>query len=510
MKIKLSLLAFLLLPSMVSAYSCGGYNNFVLTLTSTETPQNDPMIDNVLCYASNNIFRTFLYSHNPDILRSTNYYGVSSCPSNTVANSNGICHTACSGSAVFSEYSNSCVVPSLSSYDNDPAGCHSHNGLISADGHCLSHNDFMISLFTNPNSIVGTGLMVNGMLLIQGAGVGATLVGAVGLGAGGAIIGGLGVAAIGAGVVLTGKGLLEAYFANDVPSAAPVPDVTNSDDGRFKVTVLPNGDTAVAKTDTTTGKVQSVDFIPNPVVEQMKQNARYLKGGDLYNPAQPMAESAPPINPTGIKSTTFDHSTNTATTKTVQSDGTTVTQTTPFTSSTNSDGSVTSTPTNTTVAPVVTGTTQSTSENPNWNVFNTTNVYNTTTSSTGDTTADSLLNSSMPGYDFGTNNGLNELQSHNIDNMVLNTDSLRTNISNQISASTTLLNDTKALFDGSFETPQFGPGQCGTGMQIDIWGKHIDLCQIITSFISPLQPLFSFITTVALMALAIVIFLGGL
>lgn len=402
----------------------------------------------------------------------------------------------CNGT--WSNTSQTCITPPLSAFNNDPSGCESAGGYYFNDGFCLDGTDAISKVFTDPEAVIG------GIIFINGAAW--SIMGAYAL----PVTAGTSAAAIsyGAHAMLAGTGLMAHSALGQLflqPDVIPQSDSTTGDN-RIKVSLTDKQETVMTEANTATGKVEKVSYIP-PEVRQ-----RIIDG--VVNPTTGLPNDSSPSKLSGTKATTYDYSTNTATTQTVQPDGTTTSQTTSFTTATNPNGSVTTTPTNTAVAPVVTGTKGTTSQDPGWSSYTTINNYTSGStgggSATGDTTADSLLNASMPGYDFGTNTGLNDLESHNIDNMVSNTDSLRTNISNQISASTTLLNNTKALFDGSWQTPQFGSGQCGTGMQLDIWGKHIDLCQTITNYISPLQPLFSFITTVALMALAVVTFLGGL
>lgn len=436
--------------------------------------------------------------------------------------------TNCSNGLIWSNTSQSCITPpvNLSAYNNDVDGCHAHDGLLKANGDCVSYVDFGSYLLTEPTAFLGGGLFINGYLFTAAGLAGATLLGpATMAGAAFATIGGVAMVS-GVGMALYGASDdIAANFvtnpSNDItipakPATATTPATPET---RVKINLDQYDASTVASSDLSSGKVQEISYIP-PEVKQ-----RILEG--VVNPTTGLPDITP-SDLAGTTTTKYNYTSNTATTETMKSDGTTVTSTTPFTPITNPDGTVTAQSHNESIAPTVTGTKSSTIEVPAWNQYQTiaqwtetikTNsgtgstsgggTTGTTPAATGDATADALLNAEMPSYDTSGTGEFDTLDKSIVDDMSNTTTGFIDNIQSQIDAAQTVYDQTSALISGGWESPQIPAGECGTAMSMDFNGKHIDVCPHLANFLSPISPLISFLVTIAGTAFAIAIFIGG-
>ncbi|OHD86354.1 MAG: hypothetical protein A3I60_00405 [Sulfuricurvum sp. RIFCSPLOWO2_02_FULL_43_45] len=413
----------------------------------------------------------------------------------------------------------SCTMPPLSAYNNDVDACHAHDGLLKADGSCVSYGDFGAYLLTEPTAFLGGGLFINGYMFTAAGLVGGTLLGpATAAGAAFATIGGIAMVA-GVGIALYGAGDdIAANFAGTPDKLRPpTNDTTLPDRMRIKLREDSEGGQTVTNADTSSGKIDKISHIP-PEVRQ-----RILDG--VVNPTT----GEPNITPSdlaGTTTTSYNYTNNTATTETMKSDGTTVTSTTPFTPITNPDGTVTAKSHNEAVAPTVTGTKGTTIDVPEWNQYqiiaqwtekNAQNAGTTsgggstgsTPVSTGDATADAIANADMPAYTLGDTGNFDTLDKTVVTDMSTSANSFLDNVQNQIDAAKTVYDQTSALVSGGWQTPVIPAGECGNGMAMDFHGQHVDLCPSIANFLAPISPLVSFLFTLAGTAFAIAIFLGG-
>ena len=281
---------------------------------------------------------------------------VSSCPSGTFRDVSGACIPGdCSGNFDYNNFT--CFPPPYSAYDNDQQGCEANGYYYFNDGTCTDGTGAIAKIFQDPLAVSGSFLMVNGFAWTA-AGL---LLGATPLGAAGALTWGTYATLAGVGsIALSAADQL--YVSSDSPS--PTNDVTLDDGTRLKVSMDQYDNTQISKVDTTTGKVESISTIPPEVRQRIIDGNVNPTTGEPYN-------SLSPADFAGTKSTTFDYASNTATTQTVQSDGSIKTETTKITTVSNSDGSVTTLSSNPIVAPTVTGTTGSTIQVPEWNQYQT-------------------------------------------------------------------------------------------------------------------------------------------
>lgn len=408
--------------------------------------------------------------------------------------------------------SSSCYAPALFAFSNDPSGCASAGGYYFNDGKCVDGTDAIAKVFTDPTAILG------GLIFINGAAW--SIAGAYAL----PITGGASSAAIAygghamvAGLATLGVSALGQLY-NQPDTVTPKPDSTTGET-RIKVKLQSDNSTTVAQGDISSGKVESISYIP-PEVKQ-----RILEG--VVNPTTGL----PNITQSDLAGTTvtkYNYSTNTATTETIKSDGTTVTSTTPITPITNPDGTVTAQSHNEAVAPSVTGTKSSTIQVPEWNQYQTiaqwtetikTNSGTGSTSgggttgtvpvNTGDATADAIVNAKMPSYSLGDVGSFDTYDRSVVDDMHSTTNGFLDNIQNQIDAAQMVYDQTSSLVNGGWQAPQIPAGECGTGMSIDFHGQHVDLCPPIANFLSPISPIVTLLVTIAGTAFAIAIFIGG-
>lgn len=442
------------------------------------------------------------------------YRPVSSCGSSLNDSDNdGICEPTCPSGQTFNEVTYTCVIPPLSAFNNNPSGCASAGGYYFNDGKCVDGTDAIAKVFTDPTAIVG------GLIFINGAAW--SIAGAYAL----PITGGASSAAIAygghamvAGLATLGVSALGQLY-NQPDSVTPKSDSTTGET-RIKVKLQSDNSTTVAQGDISSGKVESISYIP-PEVKQ-----RILEG--VVNPTTGL----PNITQSDLAGTTvtkYNYSTNTATTETIKTDGTTVTSTTPITPISNPDGTVTAQSHNEAIAPTVTGTKSSTwAAVPEWNQYQTiaqwtetikTNSGTGSTSgggttgtipvNTGDATADAIVNAQMPSYSIGDVGSFDTYDRTVVDDMHSTTYGFLDNIQNQIDAAQTVYDQTSALISGGWQPPQIPAGECGTAMTMDFHGKHIDVCPSLANFLAPISPLVSFLITIAGTSFAIAIFIGG-
>ncbi len=407
-----------------------------------------------------------------------------------------------------------CYAPTLSSFDNNPSGCVSAGGYYFNDGKCVDGTDAIAKVFTDPTAIIGSLIFLNGAAWSIAGAYALPVTG----GASGAAIAYGGHAMV-AGLATLGVSALGQLY-NQPDTVTPKSDSTTGET-RIKVKLQSDNSTTIAQGDISSGKVESISYIP----AEVKQ--RILEG--VVNPTTGLPNNITQSDLAGTTVTKYNYSTNTATTETVKSDGTTVTSTTPFTPITSPTGEVTAQSHNEAVAPTVTGTKGTTINVPEWNQYQTiaqwtetikTNSGTGSTSgggstgtvpvNTGDATADAIVNAPMPAYSLPDNGDFEHLSKTNNDSMADTADGLIDNISNQIDSVKTVYDQTQTLLTDGFTAPNIPTGQCGNGLQLDIWGKHIDLCPEITNFISPYSNLIALLITMAGLVFAISIFLGGM
>jgi len=447
------------------------------------------------------------------------YTPVSSCTGDTTKNADNVCvPNSCTASGGSFNYAYGCVLPPLSAYNNNATACHDHDGLLKASGECVSYSDFGAYLLSEPTAMLGAGLFINGYFYTAAGLVGGGLVAA-----GGGGMAAAGFATIGGLAMFTGVGMA-LYGASDDIAAnfteSPSNDMMAAEK-RVKVNLDQYQNTTIATADTTTGQVKEISYIP-AVVKQ-----RILEG--VVNPTTGLP-NVTASQTAGTTSTKYDYSTNTATTQTVKSDGTVQTSTAPFTPLTNPDGTVTAQSHNESIAPTVTGTKSTPIDVPNWNQYQTIAQWTetadtvggtggtgttgggtgTTPAATGDATADALLNADMPSYSFAETGDFTHTDESHITGMSDNVQDFIDNVSSQLQSVKTVYDETESMLNQGITAPNIPTGQCSNGLQLDIWGKHIDLCPAITEFITPYSNLVALLITLAGLALAISIFLGGM
>lgn len=408
--------------------------------------------------------------------------------------------------------------PPLAAYNNNASACHDHDGLLKASGECVTYSEFGAYLLTEPTAMLGAGLFINGYFYTAAGLVGGGLVAA-----GGGGIAASGFATVGVIAMLTGVGMA-LYGASDDIAANFTESPSNdmmAQETRVKVNLDQYQNTTIAAADTTTGQVKEISYIP----AEVKQ--RILEG--VVNPTTGLS-NVTASQTAGTTSTKYNYSTNTATTQTVKSDGTVQTSTTPFTPITNPDGTVTAQSHNESIAPTVTGTKSTPIDVPNWNQYQTIAQWTetadtvggtggtgtsgggtgTTPAATGDTTADALLNADMPSYNFPESGDFDKPDTENYSSMNSDINNMWENLSTQLDSAKTVYSETEQMLNEGFTSPNIPTGQCSNGLQLDIWGKHVDLCPVITEFISPFSNLVAFLITLAGLVLAISIFIGGM
>jgi hypothetical protein len=234
----------------------------------------------------------------------------------------------------------------LGEFDGDQDGCNGAGGYYMANTKCNTLGEAVKDIYSSPTAVVGAFLTIGGAI-IGSAGMAST-----------PITGpfGGGVAGVGAWATGVGLGMMGISGANKMFNATPnttSTDVTNGTQ-RIKLSlkdVSGGSASVVTNTSTTTKKVDSATYIPPSVKAEMAKPEYVNKTtGDLAKPL-PMA---------GVQTTTYNYSTNKATTTTHEAGSTsttpiTTTRTTNITVTQNSDGTVTTVPADTTIAPIVSG-----------------------------------------------------------------------------------------------------------------------------------------------------------
>lgn len=439
------------------------------------------------------------------------YTSVSSCPAGTSKDLNNVCVPPCNGTWNYAY--GTCTLPPLSFYDNDPAGCKAAGGYWFNDNTCVTGTEAIQKVFTDPTALIG------GLVFINGAAW--SIAGAYAL----PITGGASSAAIAYGghAMAGGLGMIGVSALGQMwqGSSSPSNDFIASDSPtRIKVSTDQYQATVAASSDTLSGQVKEISYIP-PEVKQ-----RILDG--VVNPTTGLPNLTN-ADLAGTVSTKYDYSSNTATTSTMKSDGSIATSTTAFTPVTNSDGTVTAQSHDESIAPTVTGTKSTPAQVPNWNQYQTiaqwtekaaTTAGTTTTGggstgggttpvSTGDSTADAIVNADMPSYNLGENGTFDRLDGTFVNDMHSSVTGLFDNVQNQIDAARQVYDQTSSLVTDGWQSPQIPSGECGDGLTLDLWGKHLDICPVITQFLAPLSPIITLLVTIAGTAFAIAIFIGG-
>ncbi len=293
----------------------------------------------------------------------SSYPNINTCPSGTTQ-SGSVCvpdnHNCATGYS-FSSYAGGCVptppppygsnddpARGLDQFDGDQSGCNNAGGYYFTDGSCNTAGEAIPKVFKDPLATIGAMLTVGGVTfgaggIVASAAFGATPVGAVTFGA----------LAVGGGLIS-----MATAFGSALAAPAPSQDVTVGEN-RIKVSLTSSGGsggttsgTNLTKTNTQSNKVEQATFIPQAVTSAMANPSNVnTDTGELINP----------ISTAGVTVTTYDYSTNTATTEYHLPDSTssvphTSTTSSSFTVTQNIDGTVTTVPTNTAVAPTVSGT----------------------------------------------------------------------------------------------------------------------------------------------------------
>lgn len=357
MKTKFSFLAFIALFSfenptfancdLPTAMGAHYPNTVKLYSGSACAPNGSQPAGTTVCGGNSSQFQYVRYVYISDKLNACiDYYGViwsGTCP---VGYYKDPITTACVDPdkecppGTFLSNTGVCIDITFPHFFGDPTGCRNFGGLYYPDGSCYDPDDWITRLYHDPDAQLGAGLVLGGVVLTGG-----------------------GLLAAAAG--FTGAGLFTSLAAHLTAGLGyqfamqMSPDIKSSSDGgsspsdAIKVdldtwhsTPSPDaGGTTVTKTDPD-GKVTKAVFVPDPVITNLQ---------DPTNINPDTREIINPIDTTGIKEIDYDYTTDVATVKTHQSDGTVTTVQTSFTTSQNSDGTVTTTPTNSSIAPTVSG-----------------------------------------------------------------------------------------------------------------------------------------------------------
>ena len=373
MKTKLSLLTFLFLPVL-------SYSDVVSNVPGTACYSYDPatVVHNACC--------TTIKRGNTGIFGSQNVLVINNYGESSNYATGDYCYNgSCRVDYVLASSASSTACPvSLSNYNNDPTGCSNAGGYYLSDGSCVSGSDAIARIFGDPLAVSGAFLFLNGFAWTA-AGILALPISG---GASGAAI------AYGAHAMLIGAGMI-AFSADGTidfssQTAPPSDDIMNGPE-RIKVIINdPQQNTQVVSADTTTGKVSDVSTIPAEVRQRILDANVNPSTGEAYN--------ITPMDLSGTKTTHYDYPNNTATTSTVNSDGSISTQSTPITTVSNSDGSVTTSALDSSIAPTVTGTTSPSGSSTSW----------TPVASSGSSGGTTGTTNTGGGSSGGTSSGTNE------------------------------------------------------------------------------------------------------
>lgn len=382
MKTKLSLLAFLLLPTI--SFSVVTYppecsvTGDLDTLDNLETFSKNDVQYGKSYESSNYVNGTVIPTVHKykSFLRCTDNYNIVPCTDSSYYQ------------FYYDVYKNpvvSCPL-SLSNYNNDPTGCSNAGGYYLADGTCVSGSDAIARIFNDPLAVSGVFLFLNGFAWTAAGALAMPVSG----GASGAAIGyGIHAMAIGLGMIAFSDGVID---FSSVPVSPSNDSMSGNDRIKIDLVNLDGNPDVLAMTvaDTSTGKVSDVSTIPADVRQ------RILDGN--VNPTTGEAYNITPMDLSGTKTTHYDYSTNTATTSTVNSDGSISTQSTPITTVSNSDGSVTTSALDSSIAPTVTGTTSPSGSSTSW----------TPVASSGSSGGTTGTTNTGGGSSGGTSSGTNE------------------------------------------------------------------------------------------------------
>ena len=414
--------------------------------------------------------------------------------------------------------------------DGNPTACKNAGGYYLKDTTCNSGNEAIKKVLSDPNVVIGAGLMFNGLLWTTAG------LATIPLGGGGSLGVRLGVHAMvaGLGSILVGLDGKIAFSSPD-PSA-PSATVTTPEGMKVKLIDNPDGTTSVVKSDPTTGKATDITQISQATKDAFNKamaempSSPYVSQLKATTSDQPIANTTPPsVTLAGTSQTTIDYATNTATTvtntpqSTVENPSTT-TSTAPIITSQNSDGTVTTTKMDPTGQFVdswtVTGAnggfiTYTVQPEPTGTGTTGTGTSGTGTtgssggSSASDNTAEKIINAQMPGYNFGTSGDFTNPDKSVVSGMASDITTMFTNIQGQLDSARSTFDSTKAMLNGSWKAPVFPAGSCGDSMSFNFHGRNVDFCPPVMNFTSQYSPLFSSVTSIAGTGLAISIFLGG-
>lgn len=302
---------------------------------------------------------------NPKTWRESIDFANESCPHGMFSDSNGVCTPVCFNGLVPNGLG-SCVLPVVCPstqyidattntcrnidfpyFSGNPTGCRGFGGLYYADGTCLSPSNWSGRFLQDPLTFFEGGLYL-GHLLVTAAGLIALApeVATAAAAAGGAYplttsIGIHSAAAGGIAYLLNNPTQPASSDNSPAPSGSIRVDLTD-----YQLSSTPDThSTTLTATDPTTGRVQTAYTIPDSITSQLNDPSN-------INPTTHTLIN--PIDTTGLQTSTYDYSNNTATTTTQTSPTTVNTQTTSIALSQNSDGTVLTIP-STPIAPVVTG-----------------------------------------------------------------------------------------------------------------------------------------------------------
>lgn len=230
----------------------------------------------------------------------------------------------------------------LDQHDNDPDGCNNAGGYYFKDGSCNSTGEAIQKTFGNPDALVGA------MVALGGVGITAFGLGMVPYSAGASA----GLVAVGVHAYAAGVGMIAMSGNYSQSSSNFSSSDVSSGETRYKISLdSVSGGSSVTSSNTTTQKVNQATTIP-PAVNSALANSS--------NVDTSTGQLKQPISLSGVQTTTYDYTNNTATTVTHEATSTssnpvTTTKTTTITVSQNPDGSVTTTPADSSVAPTVSG-----------------------------------------------------------------------------------------------------------------------------------------------------------
>lgn len=124
-------------------------------------------------------------------------------------------------------------------------------------------------------------------------------------------------------------------------------------------------------------------------------------------------------------------------------------------------------------------------------------------------TGQDLINAPMPSYSFPALAEFVPFDSNPITDMITGANLMFTNISNQISSTSTVFDNTKALLKGGWTPPVIPSGSCGESLAFNFHGKHIDLCPPLVNATAVGAPIVAPVVTIGGMVLSVTIMIGG-